>query len=427
MKRREFLKLGGAGLLAAGSVPFTSQTGNAAVECVAPLADSTFRLAITDKVVELIDGEKVNALAFKSLSSSGSSRVPGPVLRVVEGDVVSISITNDRPEPHGFEVGGIPESKLVIAPGQTCRVTFMAPVAGTYLYHDASHPSRHLYRLLGLHGAFIVHPRDGWSRHSAADRCMTPYSLGEMQAASPLAVSRVSMLFEALGSSPRFAGSKWAPCALDQEYSVQEKIWLFNEIDPRFNALVLPDRIVASSLTASAASVLANFVPRYFTINGRSGYDLSDGEDVVVKNYIGEPTLLRTLNAGLCHHATHIHGNHIIELAHSILTDDGVVPLMGAGLAGAPGQVVLHDNIWERDTWPTWPMQIRDVLLPLEVPPDIPGWQKHATMQANEKFPLRYVMHDHCEMATTAAGGNYPQGAVTHWEILGPAGGRGRV
>jgi hypothetical protein len=72
-------------------------------------------------------------------------------------------------------------------------------------------------------------------------------------------------------------------------------------------------------------------------------------------------------------------------------------------------------------------MHIRDVLLPLEVPPDIPNWEKHIALLADEAFPLRYVMHDHCEMGTTAAGGNYPQGCVAHWEIIGPAGGRGPV
>jgi hypothetical protein len=128
------------------------------------------------------------------------------------------------------------------------------------------------------------------------------------------------------------------------------------------------------------------------------------------------------LSVGLCHHATHIHGNHLFELAHSVLTADAFVPTMGASTTAALGEPIVHDNIWERDVWPTWPMQIRDMLLPYEAPPDIPNWQaKYATepTAAEEKFPLRYVMHDHCEMATTAAGGNYPQGAVTHWEILG--------
>ena len=44
-----------------------------------------------------------------------------------------------------------------------------------------------------------------------------------------------------------------------------------------------------------------------------------------------------------------------------------------------------------------------------------------------EPFPLRYVMHCHCEMSQTASGGNYPQGMVTRWEIVGGLGGRAQL
>jgi hypothetical protein len=37
-----------------------------------------------------------------------------------------------------------------------------------------------------------------------------------------------------------------------------------------------------------------------------------------------------------------------------------------------------------------------------------------------EPFPLLYPMHCHIEMSQTASGGQYPQGMVTHWELLGP-------
>ena len=418
MERRQFLQLGGAGLIG------TSATAQlAATVAEAQTAATQINLSIVDTQVTLIDGEKVDALAFVRSGGGGGPRVPGPVLRVRQGDTVTIRVTNQRPEPHGFEIGGISRSRMTIGPSRTTSVTFTAPLAGTYLYHDASHASRHLYRLLGLHGAFIVHPRDG--RTASGSR--TPYSL-ERLGADPGA-PKVASVFDALGTTARFPGGKWVPCGLDAEFSTQERIWLFNQIDPRLNALIRPSGVQTSSLAASNQAIVAAFTPRYFTINGRSGFDVSspsEAPDVVISNYIGEPTLIRTLNAGLCHHATHIHGNHLFELAHSVLSSDGFLPFMGASRTGAPGEVVLHDNIWERDVWPTWPLQIRDMLLPLEVPPDIPNWDKFANSEAQEPFPLRYVMHDHCEMGTTAAGGNYPQGAVTHWEVLGRVNGRGQ-
>ena len=38
-----------------------------------------------------------------------------------------------------------------------------------------------------------------------------------------------------------------------------------------------------------------------------------------------------------------------------------------------------------------------------------------------EPWPLLYPMHCHIEMSQTACGGQYPQGMVTHWELLGPS------
>jgi hypothetical protein len=426
--RRDLLELGSSAVGAYAAMTVASGAAGAAVVCTTPLAASTFNLAISSTSVELVDGEVVTMLCYATVGSA-TPRSPGPVLRVTEGDTVSITISNGRPEAHGFEITGVPGSKVTIQPGQTCRVDFVAPIAGTYLYHDATAPGApSLYRVLGLHGAFIVHPRNGFSRADISKRCITPYSMDRMALTDPVGVVKVSQVFEAFGNTARFPGGKWEPCPLNRDFSYQEKIWIFNEIDPRFNALILPDRINRPRISASDASMRLNFTPRYFTINGRSGYDLANGYDVVIANYIGEPTLIRTICAGVTHHSTHIHGNAIFELAHYMLTNDAFVPPTGStrtGLAASDiGRPILHTNIWERDAWPTWPMQIRDVLLPLEVPPEIPDWERYESGNADEKFPLKYVMHDHCEMGTTAAGGNYPQGAVTHWELLGPLNGR---
>jgi hypothetical protein len=264
-----------------------------------------------------------------------------------------------------------------IAPGQRREIRFVAPVGGTYLYLDPLLAP--LYRLVGLHGAFVVSPRDGRTPAGSP----TPYSQTSQSAA-------VQSVFDALGVHPRFQGDKWNP--LDPE---REKIWLLSQTDPALN------RRVEQRLTVDAASIAASFKPRYFTINGRSGYDLDDDPTVKITGYIGQPTLIRTLNGGLATHAPHIHGNHVFELS-------------GQSTAGA---VSVRSNIYERDTWMLAPLDRKDVLLPFEIPPDIP---REVWPPRQEPFPLRYVMHCHTEMSQTAGGGNYPQGIVTHWELLGP-------
>jgi hypothetical protein len=81
----------------------------------------------------------------------------------------------------------------------------------------------------------------------------------------------------------------------------------------------------------------------------------------------------------------------------------------------APSQP--RDNIVELDTWLMSPMDRKDLLLPFCKPPDIP---ENAWPPRQEPFPFKYPMHCHIEMSQTAAGGNYPQGLVTDWQMLGP-------
>ena len=139
------------------------------------------------------------------------------------------------------------------------------------------------------------------------------------------------------------------------------------QVDPRFNALLEGnDSDPIQSSPSLTSSIWDTWTPRYFTINGRSGFDLSRHEDVVAKNFIGEPTLIRCLNAGLAHHSNHIHGNHVFELA------EGVPVLDGSGRNANSGGMAVLNNVPERDVWPMWPMQRCDMLLPFEMPPDIP-------------------------------------------------------
>jgi len=158
---------------------------------------------------------------------------------------------------------------------------------------------------------------------------------------------------------------------------------------------------VDAGQTINPASVTASFRPRYFTLNGLSGVDAVHDPATTPEGYVGEPLVLRVLNAGLATHSPHIHGNHVMELS---------------GTDALANQVV-RDNIVERDTWLMAPLERKDLLLPFERPPDIPD---PAYPMRQEPFPLRYPMHCHMEMSQTAGGGNYPQGLIADWRILGP-------
>lgn len=376
MKRRNFLKVGAAGAMSAALLP------GPRVEAAGTA--KYFALTIAPANAEMIDGTMVQILAYFLNSTQA-----GAELRVLEGETITIDIHNSDRAPHGFSIPGITRATIPqIAAGARARLTFVAPAAGSFLYVDPYKAP--LNRVLGLHGAFIVEPV---SRLTLAGS-PTPYS-------NSTHTPQVAAVFNALGGGiPRFPGEKWNP--LDPQ---REKLWLFSQTDPVFNAAV------AAGSTIDPTTVIARFLPRYFTINGVSGFDTavhgsahtdhSPAERIMPSGRQGQPCLIRTMNAGLATHAVHIHGNHCMLLAES----------------DAISRNIVKRNVFERDTWLLKPMMRIDVLLPFERPPDIPvgAWPPR-----EEPFPLRYVMHCHCEMSQTAGGGNYPQGAGTHWEMTGP-------
>ena len=96
--------------------------------------------------------------------------VPGPILRWHQGDTVTLAVTNWLDEPtsihwHGVLVpagmDGVPGFSFPgIAPGETFTYQFLVKDSGTYWYHGHSAGQE----LLGLYGAMVVEPRDGY-RH----------------------------------------------------------------------------------------------------------------------------------------------------------------------------------------------------------------------------------------------------------------------
>jgi FtsP/CotA-like multicopper oxidase with cupredoxin domain len=94
--------------------------------------------------------------------------VPGPMIRVTEGDSVRIVFTNNLPEPttihwHGIDVpfamDGVPGlSQEAVEPGETFTYEFVAKPAGTYMYH--SHTESDTQVGLGLYAPFIIDPAE---------------------------------------------------------------------------------------------------------------------------------------------------------------------------------------------------------------------------------------------------------------------------
>lgn len=118
-----------------------------------------FKLTIGRLRWELGPGKAVEAYGF-------NGRVPGPELRVQEGDTVRVTVTNQLLEPttvhwHGVEVpvqmDGVPNlSQKPIPPGGTFTYEFVAIPGGTRWYH--SHFNELDQQGNGLVGPLIIEP-----------------------------------------------------------------------------------------------------------------------------------------------------------------------------------------------------------------------------------------------------------------------------
>jgi FtsP/CotA-like multicopper oxidase with cupredoxin domain len=99
--------------------------------------------------------------------------MPGPELRVREGDTVRVTLRNDLPVPttihwHGINVPNAMDgvaglNQAAVEPGETFVYEFTATPAGTRWYHSHADPAFQIP--LGLYGALIVEPRDQPARY----------------------------------------------------------------------------------------------------------------------------------------------------------------------------------------------------------------------------------------------------------------------
>jgi FtsP/CotA-like multicopper oxidase with cupredoxin domain len=96
-----------------------------------------------------------------------NGQVPGPELRVTEGDTVRIRLKNELSVPttihwHGLNVPNAMDgvaglNQAPVDPGAEFTYEFVAKPAGTRWYHSHTDPA--LQVPMGLYGAFIVEPR----------------------------------------------------------------------------------------------------------------------------------------------------------------------------------------------------------------------------------------------------------------------------
>ena len=121
-----------------------------------------YTIVAENKTIEVVPGVDFAAWTF-------NGRVPGPTVRVREGDRVRITHLNASDHPHSLHFHGIHPGSMdgvfdirsgMVPPGGRHTYEFDAEPFGLHLYHCHTSPlAKHIAK--GLYGAFIVDPKVG--------------------------------------------------------------------------------------------------------------------------------------------------------------------------------------------------------------------------------------------------------------------------
>jgi FtsP/CotA-like multicopper oxidase with cupredoxin domain len=220
---------------------------------------------------------KVEAYAF-------NGQVPGPRIRVTEGDRIRIKVTNRLPETttvhwHGLILpnpmdGPAQITQPPIPPGGSYIYEFTTEQAGTFFYHTHDHADRQ--QALGLYGALIIDPKD---------------PAKEIRA--------------------------------DKEYVIQLQEWLKRE------GLTYPAMLMEGAL------------PNYFTINGKA---YPETETIPMR--VGETIKLRFIGTNNNFiHPMHVHGGPFTVVARDGYVLPEAARFEADTVNVGPGQ--RYDVIWK--------------------------------------------------------------------------------
>jgi manganese oxidase len=154
-----------------GIKAFPAKTAGKGNQLLQPRMDKGVK--VFDLTAEVIDWEVEPGRTVKAWTYNG--QVPGPQIRVREGDRMRVNLTNKLPQStaihfHGLELpndqDGVPFiTQPPVKPGESFTYEFTVPNAGSHMYH--SHHNAAVQVGNGLLGAIIVEPKTVLKAHRA--------------------------------------------------------------------------------------------------------------------------------------------------------------------------------------------------------------------------------------------------------------------
>jgi nitrite reductase (NO-forming) len=128
------------------------------------------KLALVHVALEAkpVTGLLANGVGYKYWTYNGT--VPGPMIRVRQGDTVELTLRNaaDSPVSHSIDAHAVlgPGGGGTVTqtpPGATSIFRFKAMKPGVFIYHCAT-PMIPYHLAHGMYGLVVVEPRSGWPR-----------------------------------------------------------------------------------------------------------------------------------------------------------------------------------------------------------------------------------------------------------------------
>lgn len=126
------------------------------------VAETEILMEIKEVIAEIAPGVETLFLTY-------GGKVPGPFLRIREGDMVKITLNNPEENLHTASIdlhavtgpgGG---GKIQVVPGEEKSFSFKALTPGLFIYHGASGNVGSLMSQ-GMHGLILVEPKEGLSK-----------------------------------------------------------------------------------------------------------------------------------------------------------------------------------------------------------------------------------------------------------------------
>ncbi|MFC7026498.1 copper-containing nitrite reductase [Halomicroarcula sp. GCM10025324] len=120
----------------------------------------TIEMTTSEVVAEVEPGVTYTYMTF-------DEQIPGPMIRVRQGDTVELTVTNESSSsmPHNVDLhavrgtGGGAEASMV-APGESATFKFKATYPGAFIYHCAV-PNLDMHISSGMFGLIVVEPKEG--------------------------------------------------------------------------------------------------------------------------------------------------------------------------------------------------------------------------------------------------------------------------